>query len=86
MDPEKGFESIRKSQQQERQSTSHCRSLLWKMSFLKFCQEKFFKTRSNIDLLPCRLASKENTPHSPFVVSVTSLAKQAKLRPVYPAP
>lgn len=43
MDPRKGFESIRKSQQQERQSTSHCRGLLWKMSSLGFCQEIFLK-------------------------------------------
>ena len=40
MDPRKGFESIRKSQQQERQSTSHCQSLL---SSLGICQEKFLK-------------------------------------------
>lgn len=52
MDPEKWFELIRKSQRQERQSTSHCRSLLWwKMSFLGFCQEKFLKKQSNMDLL-----------------------------------
>ena len=43
MDPRKEFESIRKSQQQERQSTSHCQSLLWKMSSLGICQEKFLK-------------------------------------------
>ena len=86
-DPGKGFESVRRSQRQERQSTSRCRSLLWMMSFLRiFGQEKFPKSKSNMGLLPCRLASKDNTPHSPFVVSVTSLAKQAKLRPEYPAP
>ena len=88
MDPEKWFELIRKSQRQELQSTSHCRLLLWwKMSFLGFCQEKFLKSNPVWTCyLPCRLASKENTPHSPFVISVTSLAKQAKLRPEYPAP
>ena len=43
MDPEKGFEPIRKSQQQERQLTSHCRSLLWKMSFLEFCLREILK-------------------------------------------
>jgi hypothetical protein len=41
MDRETRFESIRKSQQQERQSINRCPSLLWKMSFLGFCQEKF---------------------------------------------
>ena len=39
MDLEIGFESFRKSRQQEHRSTSRCRSLLLKMSFLEFCQK-----------------------------------------------
>ena len=43
-------------------------------------------TRGILRDLPCLLASMDITPHSPWVISATSLAKHAKESPENPAP